>query len=259
MTDNGPRPVKTTKTSLALVRAVRDSDGATLSELANRLDLAKSTVHNHLHTLVDEGFLVRDSDTYHVGLQFLPFSEHARNRDPLYSTARQRVYSLAEKTGNEADFIVEENGRAYTLEYAIGESTARGLSESSPFRAGNRFHMHNCASGKAMLALLSDERVREILDRWGLPATTAHTITDESTLFDELETIRRRGYATNDEELIDGYRSIGAAITGPDDAVIGAFSVGGPAYRLAVDESSTREIAQLLLDEVDSLESELSL
>ncbi|AFO57201.1 MULTISPECIES: IclR family transcriptional regulator [unclassified Natrinema] len=257
MTDDGPRPVKTTKTSLAIARAVRDSGGATLSDLADRLDLAKSTVHNHLHTLVDEGFLVRDGDTYHVGLQFLPFSEHARNRNPLYSTARQRVYSLAEETGNEADFIVEENGRAYTLEYAIGESTARGLSESSPFRAGNRFHMHNCASGKAMLALLSDERVREILDRWGLPATTAHTITDEATLFDELETIRRQGYATNDEELIDGYRSIGAAVTGPDDAVVGAFSVGGPAYRLAIDDSSTREIAQLLLDEIDALESEL--
>lgn len=257
MTDDRPRPVKTTQTSLALVRAVRDSDGATLSELASRLELAKSTVHNHLHTLVDEGFLVRDGDTFHVGLQFLSFGEHARDRNPVYATARRRVYSLAERTGHEADFIVEENGRAYSLEYAIGDSTRQGLSESGPFRAGTRFYMHNCASGKALLASMSDSRVREILDRWGLPATTDHTVTDEAALFDELETIQHRGYAVNDEELIDGYRSIGAAVTSPDGAVVGAFSIGGPTYRMATDESTTEEIAHLLRAEIDSLESTL--
>ncbi len=257
MTDDRPRPVKTTQTSLALVHAVRDSDGATLSELADRLELAKSTVHNHLHTLVDEGFLVRDGDTFHVGLQFLSFGEHARERNPLYATARRRVYSLAETTGHEADFITEENGRAYSLEYAIGESSRRGLSEPSPFRAGNRFYMHNCASGKALLASMSESRVREILDRWGLPATTDHTVTDESALFDELEAIRCRGYAVNDEELIDGYRSIGAAVTSPDGAVLGAFSIGGPTYRMATDESTTEEIARLLETEISSLEATL--
>lgn len=257
MADTGPRPVKTTKTSLELVRAVRDSDGATLSDLAGRLDLAKSTVHNHLHTLVEEGFLVREGDTYHVGLQFLPLGKHARDRNPLYAPARRRVYALAEKTGNEADFIVEENGRAYSLEYAIGESTHRGLSESGPFRAGNRFHMHNCASGKAMLASMPESRVREILDRWGLPATTDRTITDEAALFEELESIRSRGYAINNEELIEGYRSIGAAVTSPDGEVVGAFSIGGPTYRMAVDESTSEEIAHLLRDEIEALEAEL--
>ncbi|WP_408959763.1 IclR family transcriptional regulator [Natrinema sp. 74] len=257
MTNDRPRPVKTTKTSLALVRAVYDDDGATLSELADRLDLAKSTVHNHLHTLVDEGFLVRDEDTYHVGLEFLPFGEHARERNPQYATARRRVHTLAERSGHEADFIVEEHGRAYSLEYAIGESNHRGLSESGPFRAGNRFHMHNCASGKAMLASMSDSRVRDIIDRWGLPATTDRTITDESTLYDELEAVQRRGYAINDEELIDGYRSVGASVMSPDGEVVGAFSIGGPTYRLGIDESTTEEIGQVLLDEVGSLESEL--
>ncbi|GAB3670058.1 IclR family transcriptional regulator [Halopiger thermotolerans] len=257
MTDSRSRPVKTTKTSFAIVRAIRDGDGdgATLNELADRLGLAKSTVHNHLHTLVDEGFLVREGDTYHVGLEFLPFGEHARHRNPLYAPARRRVYSLAEQTGNEADFIVEENGRAYSLEYAISEST-RGVSESSPFRAGNRFHMHNCASGKAMLAAMSEDRVRSIVDRWGLPATTEQTITDESELFEELEAIRRRGYAVNDEELIEGYRSIGAAITGPDGDVFGAFTVGGPTYRMAVDDEATESIGRLLLDEVDALQAD---
>ncbi|AEH39147.1 IclR family transcriptional regulator [Halopiger xanaduensis] len=256
MTDSRPRPVKTTKTSFAIVRAIRDTDGATLSELADRLDLAKSTIHNHLHTLVDEGFLVREGDAYHVGLEFLPFGEHARHRNPLYAPARRRVYSLAEQTGNEADFIVEENGRAYSLEYALSEST-RGVSESSPFRAGNRFHMHNCASGKAMLAAMSEDHVRSILDRWGLPATTEQTITSESTLFEELETIRRRGYAVNDEELIEGYRSIGAAVTGPDGDVLGAFTVGGPTYRMAVDDDSTAATGRLLLDEVDALKDDV--
>lgn len=76
-------------------------------------------------------------------------------------------------------------------------------------------------------------------------------------LVDALETIRDRGYATNDEELIDGYRSIGAAITRSSGDVVGAFSIGGPTYRMATDESTTEEIAQLLSAEISSLESTL--
>lgn len=254
---NRTRPVKTTKTSLALLREIRDSDGATLTALSDRLDLAKSTVHNHLVTLTDEGFLVREGDIYHVGLKFMAYGEHARARNDVYQAARERVYELATQTNNEVDFIVEENGQVYTLEYAIGEAGRVASSDASPFRAGNNFHMHNCASGKAILAEFSEERVREVIDRWGLPATTEQTITDEETLFAELAAVRERGYAFNDEELLDGYRSIGAAVTDPEGDVVGAFTVGGPTYRMAVDGQVRADTVELLFATVEDLETEL--
>lgn len=246
------RPVKTTKTSLAVVRAVRESNGATLSALADRLGLAKSTVLNHVTTLCEEGFLVREGDTYHVGLAFMGFGEHARTREKRYAVARRLVYELAERTAHEADFIVEENGWAYSLEYAIGESTATPQ-DGSPFHAGNRFPLHACASGKAMLGAMSDDRVDAVLDGRELTAETERTITDREGLDRELARIRKRGYAVNDEELIPGYRSVGVAVPTDDGGVFGAFSVGGPAYRLSLDGETMGETVDALRDAVASL------
>ena len=253
-----PRPVKTTQTSLDLIREIQSMDGASLTELSNRLNVAKSTVHNHLATLTEEGFLVRDENSYYVGLEFLAFGEHARNRSPLYAPARRTVHTLAKQTNLEVDFIVEENGRVYSLEYVIGDPGAVNPEGASPFRAGNRFHMHNCASGKAILAELSEERIDEIVDRWGLPATTEQTITDRAQLSAELDITRDQGYSINDEELRDGYRSIGATIATPDGSVLGAFSVGGPTYRVSTDEIERKELTQTLLRAVEELERELS-
>ncbi len=57
-------------------------------------------------------------------------------------------------------------------------------------------------SAKAILSAFPDERVRDIVDRHGLPAKTPQTITDPDALFEELATIRERGFALNREEIV---------------------------------------------------------
>jgi DNA-binding IclR family transcriptional regulator len=64
-------------TSLEIIEAIRDLDGARLTQLVNELSLPKSTVHKHLMTLLDNGFLVREGNTYHLGLKFLNLGERA--------------------------------------------------------------------------------------------------------------------------------------------------------------------------------------
>ena len=87
--------------------------------------------------------------------------------------------------------------------------------------------------GKAILAGLPDERVREIVDRHGLPRTTERTLTDEEELFAALEAIRDRGRAYDEEERMRGLCCVAAAIRDPTGAVLGAISVSGPRNRLA--------------------------
>jgi DNA-binding IclR family transcriptional regulator len=98
--------------------------------------------------------------------------------------------------------------------------------------------------------------VRDIVDEQGLVRQTENTLTDTDELFAELETIRERGYAVNDEEEIRGMRSVGVPIRGIDGDVCGAVSVTGPAARLT-GERFESELPDLVMQTANLIEVNL--
>lgn len=258
MNGNKARPVKTTLTSIKILQLIKDSNGATMAEISKELDLATSTIHNHLSTLEAEQFLVKEGEEYHIGLRNLEFGEYARNREPLYRPAKIQVYRLAEATNEEANFTVDQHGYMYTLEYVMGDPNPQNPEAGSQFlMVGSKFRMHNSSPGKAILSAYSDSKVEMIIDTHGLPGTTENTITEKEVLQEELERIRERGYATDDEELKRGYRSIAIAITSPNDSILGALSIGGPAYRFETAEPQVNEPISKLSRSVEMVEDEI--
>lgn len=102
--------VKATATSFAILEAVRDRDGAGVTELARELDLAKSAVYKHLMTLTRLGYLVKEDTTYYLSLTFQGFGTRARERYPIY-IAEPAIDNLAGTTGNVVNFMIYENGQ----------------------------------------------------------------------------------------------------------------------------------------------------
>lgn len=254
----GPRPVKTTKTSMQIVEAIKQRNGATLTEIAGEINIAKSTVHNHLNTLLNQGYLVREGDVYHVGLKLLELGEHARTRRSIYEHAQEEVYTLASATNEEADFTVEENGRVYTLEYALGNTDVTTPQTGSDFlQRGSSFYTHNCASGKAILATFPDHKIEKIINKCGLPATTEKTITDKNKFLTEIKETKQRGYAINDEELQEGYRAVAMAVQDSDETTFGALCVGGPTYRFEIEGPRFEQIISQLLQRKERLEEKI--
>ena len=255
--------VQTTETSLTIIETIRDQNGATTSEVAEQLEIATSTAHKHLATLRARGYLIKEGETYHVGLKFLNLGEYARMRWPQIEQITEYVSVLTERTDEECDFVTEDHGRIITIaesyhKWAKYADDDRSVS-SKQYRAriGAYYHMHSTASGLAILAEYPDERVAEIVEQWGLPARTDHTITDRKMLFDELARIRDQGYAVDDQGYAEGMRSVGKAVKTPDGSISGALSVSGPTYR--IDGSVLeREIPNALLDCVEGLESRLA-
>lgn len=218
------RPVQTTITSLSLLEKIKNLRGATVGELADNTDLARSTIHNHLQALLNTHYVVKSGNTYHVSMKLLNIGEYARTSKQEYKLAREKVQELANKTDMEVDFTVEEQKQIIILFDTMGSTMGSGLD------VGRYFHIHSTSAGKAILAELPEEYRERILDDINLVPVTENTITDMETLRSKLADIRQRGYAINSEECIEGYRTIGAAVHYPDGSVVGALSVGGPSY-----------------------------
>lgn len=244
------RTLTTTGISLQLLETVIQEGGATATELARELDLAQSTVFKHLNTLKQYGYLVCENNTYYAGAKFCHVSDYVRRRKPEYLIAADIVANLAEKTDLEADFAVEENGHVISIQNELN------FSEDSHFLTDGRFfHVHSTASGKAILAECSDEKVQRIIRQWGLPEKTDNTITDEDALFDELEHIRKQGYATSEEEAIEGLWAIAKVVTSPIGDVCGSLNLSGPTYYY--DEEIRRSAVETLEQEVETFESRI--
>lgn len=243
--------ITATRTSLRIVEALERLDGAGVTAVANDLGIAKSTVHNHLRTLEDEGYVTNEDSTYRVGLRFLELGEYQRNRMDIYEKAQPEVTALAEKTGETANVAVEEHGEGVYITRAKGTKAV-----TDDTYAGKRVKLHCTALGKTILAELPEERVDEIVDTHGLPARTENTITDRAELKSELAEIRERGYAYDREERLSGLRCVAAPVVSEDGDLVAALSVAGPTTRIEGDRFH-EEIPKLLRSAVNVIEINL--
>ena len=242
--------LRTTETSLAVIEMIQELDGATPADLAAALDLSESTVYKHLYTLGKHGYVVADGDKYQLGGRFYHIGMYVRNRCKVYELAGKYVVELAERSNEEPDFGIEENGRIVTLFNSVGNSAKPSS------RLNNYEYMHTTAIGKAILARLPESRVDQIVDRWGLPQLTEQTITSRTELDDELIRTRERGYAINDQEATSGKRVAGIVAEDPSENIIGGFSISGPAYRVG-DTDLYQEFPDILRRFVSNFETEL--
>ncbi|SDN24550.1 transcriptional regulator, IclR family [Halogranum gelatinilyticum] len=252
-TTDGRRTLKSTETTLEILDLLKERDGARVTELAELLDRAPSTVHSHLATLESQEYVVKEGDIYYLGLHVLELGDYVQNRKEAYKMAKSYTEQLAEETECRAVFVVEENGRGVYLHTYSGKHAVWRYST-----VGKRFYLHQTAAGKALLSQLSADRVDDIVDQWGLPQKTENTITDRGRLLDELDEIRERGYSVNREEQLDGVKAVGVPVTGPNDEVLGAFSVASPANRLT-GEWFTEELPNVVLGVANEFELEYSL
>lgn len=244
--------ISSVERSFEVVDALKELDGARVSEVADHLELANSTVHKHLATLHELGYVAKEGDIYHVGMRFLTTGGYVQNRKRGYQEAIEIVNELTHPIGVRSQFVVEEHGRCYYL-HTNSSNDAIQIDR----RIGICRHIHAGAAGKAILAHLPNARVDEIIDQWGLPPETEHTITDRKELIEELEEIRNRGYAYNDQESVNGLRAVGAPVMLPSGDVFGAFSIGGAAHRLQGDVF-TSELPNMLLGHINELELQLA-
>ncbi|WP_162524371.1 IclR family transcriptional regulator [Halobellus captivus] len=233
-------PIKSLEKTVGIIDVLKRRRSAHLRDIADELELNKSTVHNHLSTLREHEYVVKEGDEYRLSLQFLHIGGVLRNEVDLYDAAKSKLDQLAEDTGELVTLATHERGLGIVLYRAKGDEAVE-----IDTHVGSQLTLHNSGLGKAILAHLPRSRVEEIIAERGLPASTENSITDEDTLFDELDNITAQGYAFDDEENWRGLRCVAAPILTDEGVVKGAISLSVPKSQLASEDERQRYVDEI--------------
>jgi len=248
MSGNDAPAVQSSEKLFRVLEHLVESGGDGVTAVAEATSLPKSTVHLHLQSLRESGYVVKSDREYRPSFRLLELGHRTRDHNPVYRAGRDEVDTLARETNELVNLGIPEEGkvRLVYLREVEGESSGNPLSVSTEFEAtrprasvlsesyehvpGKRLDMHATAMGKAILAELPAEAVDRIVDRHGLPRHTENTVTSRDRLFAELESIRADGFATDVECRVNGLCCV-AAVINRDDEPVGAVSVSGLADR----------------------------
>jgi len=215
--------VKSDGTLFTIIERINQQGSVGVTELADEIGLAKSSVHRHLKTLEQYGYVVKDDDRYRLSFKFLTIGGLVRANNPLCQHASQHVQRLANETDRLGTFSIKESQHGI---FTHVHNDKYGISDDNPL--GSQFHLHQNASGKAMLARLSDDEICQIIDQQGLPSRTKNTIRNREELLEEIEEVREKGFATSIEERVEGVDAISASVYDAERDLLGALSITAP-------------------------------
>ena len=228
MATEGPERVKSVSRVFDLLELIADAGGdATISQLATAAELPLPTIHRLLRTLVSEGYARQLANRrYALGPKLVRLGEVANRQ--FGQLAMPQLKSLVARLGETANLATIDGDSVVYVSQAPSPHAMRMFTE-----VGGRAPLHSTSVGKAILAQLDDDQVREIIGRAGMPHSTERSLDTIDALLADLAVSRERGYAVDDGEHEIGVRCFAMAV--PDMPVLTAVSVSGPMSRVGED------------------------
>jgi IclR family KDG regulon transcriptional repressor len=226
--------------------------GLRLSEMSAALELPSSSIHHILSTLRTADYVDQDADTkrYRLGFKFLVIGSTILGHLDIRRTAYSHLRQLHQKVNETVSLTILRNGQVtfidkiqrvggLSLDTYIGFSTAP----------------HAAASGKVLLSELTRSEIQAIYRTKSLKAYGKNTITGIVQLMEELENVRKQGYAIDDEEYYEGVRCVAAPVRARSK-IVAAVSVTGSIFTMTL-ERINKEIIRLVKDAADRVSAAL--
>lgn len=229
--ERGDHYVQALQRGLAVVRAFDPgSPRLTLTEVARRTGLARAVARRFLLTLLDLGYVQFDGSTFALRPRLLELGNAYLSSLRLPEIALPHLEALAEKIRETASLTVLDG---LDVLYVGRVNGGRILSES--IAVGARAPAYATSTGRVMLAGSSPAEVADHLSRAGLRRLTEATIVDPGELTEEIDRVRRQGWAIADQELFDDMRSIAAPVRDVNLSVVAAVNLSAHITRAPVE------------------------
>ena len=198
------------------------------ADLASRLRLHKSTIHRLLVVLEGQRFIRKTPQgKYGLGMKLIEMGSRAMEQLNLGEHAMPFLQRLVDETGETAHISVLSGTEMVSIANVPGRWTL-----STPSTVGRRTQIYCTSVGKAFVAFLRDDILDDLIAKLKFTRRTPNTIVTAPALKAELERVRRRGYAIDNEEGEEGLRCIGAPVRNYTGEVIASISIAGPVFRV---------------------------
>ena len=204
-----------------------------LSDIAEKLRLPSSTVLRFLATLMTYSYVKQDGDSLRYSLTFklCRLGEMVKAQTSIVDIVRPYITELSEQCRESTCLAIEENMMAIYIDVKEGPDNMLKAMQ----RIGKAAPLHCTGVGKLMLLDYDERQLKNLVEKKGLASFTKNTITTYEGLLLELDRVRSRVYALDDEECESGARCIAAPLKDYTGHTIACISVSGPVSRFGPD------------------------
>jgi DNA-binding IclR family transcriptional regulator len=196
-----------------------------LTDLADRTGVAKSTVFRLVSVLADHGYLERvpDTERYRIGIRPFEIGSIYIQSTTVEQQARPHLERLAAECLQTANLGVLNTGEVVHIGVVTPDRPIRFYTS-----VGDRERATSTGLGKALISEHSEAEIVTLVEQHPFVQRTRRTIMSLDSLRTSMENIRRQGYAIDDEESFVGLRCVAAPIRNDRGRIVAAISVSGP-------------------------------
>lgn len=208
----------------------RYPEGTSITTLTTETGIHKSTIYRLLTTLINRGYVVKDEKTsrYQMTLRTYRIGSRAVPDFDLLSLSIDYLRELCRLSHEAVHLAVPDDAFiVYLFKEVSSENVIRIASQT-----GSRNYMYYTGLGKALMATMTPNEVRDIWDKSEIQCFTPNTITTYDNLMHELDLTRERGYAIDNEEHESGIVCIADVIRDADNKAVAALSISTLAPRM---------------------------
>lgn len=238
--ENGATIIQSLDRGLKLLEEIgRSKISVSLKDLASVLGIDRSSIFRLLSTLESRGYLERDEETkrYKLGYKILELSGRLYANFQISELARPYLEELARRTGESAHLAIYSSSGALLIEK---ENSSEAISVNMDIGRGEPLYC--TALGKVLLLSLSQEKLNSIISagvgsvRGEIKSYTKNTIVDSRMLVEELEKVRQKGYAIDNEEYREGVRCVASPVYDFRGKIVAAIGISGPGSRITLEK-----------------------
>lgn len=239
--DESQNVIQSLDRAIDVLETLAQGGAMTLSQVASQMDQSPATIYRVLSTFRLRGMAEVNptSQEWSVGAEAFRIGSAFLRRSNVIARAMPIMQQLRDETGETSNLGIERSDAVVFVAQVETHESIRAF-----FPPGTQAPMHASGIGKALLALYTEKQLTRYLAKAPFTAFTAKTLSSAQQLVDDLDQIRQRGFAFDDEEKAIGMRCIAAPIVNFHNEAIAGISISGPSHRLPHDK--VKQIGQLV-------------
>jgi DNA-binding IclR family transcriptional regulator len=223
-----------------------------ITDISEKMVLHKSTVHSLLKTLQKHQYIEQNPENgkYRLGLKLFERGNFVIQSLDLRTIAKEHLLKLSKQTGKTIHLVILDGKEGVYIDKV--ESSGATIVYS---KIGRRVPIHSSGVGKALVAFKTNEELQTILEDYNYVQQTPYTITDRENFLKEVELIRERGYAIDNQENEPGVFCVAIPVRDHTGQVAAAISMSTTVSQ--VKEEVLNQNVELLKNTANQLSQKL--